>query len=250
MLKVNILGIELDNLGLEDILKLIEDFISNGIPRYIVTPNVDHLILRRKDIEFEEAYKNASLIVPDGVPLLWASRFLGSPLMGRVNGTDLFLKISELSAKKGYGIFLLGAEEGVAEKTAMVLRDKYPNLRIAGTYSPYFGFEKDRDENEKIVHLIRESHPDILFTSLGSPKGEKWIYRYYKSLGVPLSLNVGASFDFVSGRVKRAPIWMQRNGLEWLWRLFKEPGRLWRRYLIRDIGFFYLVFRQRFIRKV
>ncbi|MEK6691949.1 MAG: WecB/TagA/CpsF family glycosyltransferase [Nitrospirota bacterium] len=250
MQKVNILGIELDNLGLEDVLKRIEDFISEGIPRYVITSNVDHLILKGEDRVFEEAYKNASLVVPDGAPLLWASRFLGNPLRGRVNGTDLFLKISELSAKKGYSIFLLGAEYDVAEKTAMVLRDKYPGLRVAGTYSPYFGFEKDRVENEMIVRLIRESRPDILFTALGSPKGEKWIYRYYKSLGVPLSLNVGASFDFVSGRVKRAPIWMQRNGLEWLWRLFKEPGRLWRRYLIRDIGFFYLVFRQRFIRKV
>jgi len=188
MLKVNILGIELDNLGLEDVLKKIEDFVSDGIPRYIVTPNVDHLILKRKDRVFEEAYKNASLIVPDGVPLLWASRFLGNPLKGRVNGTDLFLKISELSAKKGYGIFLLGAEDGIAERTAIVLMDKYPGLRVAGIYSPYFGFEKDRAQNEKIVRLIRESHPDILFTSLGSPKGEKWIYRYYKSLGVPLSI--------------------------------------------------------------
>ncbi len=249
MLKVNILGIEIDNLILEDALKKIEDFISDGIPRYIVTPNVDHLILKRMDSEFDETYKNASLIVPDGVPLLWASRFLGNPLKGRVNGTDLFLKISELSAKKGYGIFLLGAKEGVAVQVARVLQNKYPKLRITGTYSPYFGFENDRKENEKILSLIRESRPHIVFTALGSPKGEKWIYRYYKPLGVPLSLNVGSGFDFVSGRIKRAPIWMQRNGLEWLWRLFKEPKRLWRRYL-RDLEFFYLVFRQRFMGEV
>jgi len=203
-----------------------------------VTPNVDHLILKRKDRVFEEAYKNASLIVPDGVPLLWASRFLGNPLKGRVNGTDLFLKISELSAKKGYGIFLLGAEDGIAERTAIVLMDKYPGLRVAGIYSPYFGFEKDRAQNEKIVRLIRESHPDILFTSLGSPKGEKWIYRYYKSLGVPLSLNVGASFDFVSGRIKRAPLWMQQHGLEWLWRLFREPRRLLEKVSYKGYGVF------------
>ncbi len=249
MLKVNILGIEIDNLILEDALKKIEDFISDGIPRYIVTPNVDHLILKRMDSEFDETYKNASLIVPDGVPLLWASRFLGNPLKGRVNGTDLFLKISELSAKKGYGIFLLGAKEGVAVQVARVLQNKYPKLRITGTYSPCFGFENDRKENEKILSLIRESRPHIVFTALGSPKGEKWIYRYYKPLGVPLSLNVGSGFDFVSGRIKRAPIWMQRNGLEWLWRLFKEPKRLWRRYL-RDLEFFYLVFRQRFMGEV
>lgn len=247
--RVDILGTEVDRVTLDELLKEIEGNIVDKTPQYIITSNVDYLILKRKDRKFEKTFNNATYIVPDGAPLIWASKFLGTPLEERITGTDILMGLSELSAKKGHSIFLLGGAEGVADKVAQVLQKKFPGLRVAGTYSPYFGFEEDTVENDRIVRIIKETQPDILFAALGAPKGEKWIYDFYRSLGVPLSMNIGAVFDFVSGRIKRAPKWMQRIGFEWLWRLLKEPRRLWRRYLLRDMTFFYLLLRQKLIKK-
>jgi len=247
--RVSILGAQIDNLTINELLDRIVGIISLRTPCFIITANVDHLIVRRKDKKFENAYKNARLVVPDGMPLVWASKFLGNPIKERITGTDLLMNISELSAEKGYSIFLLGAAKGVAEKLGRVLQDKYPKLRIVGISSPRFGFEKDRIENEKVMSFIRDKSVDILFTALGSPKGEKWIRENYRSLNVTLSLNIGAVFDFVAGKIARAPLWIQRCGFEWLWRLIKEPRRLWKRYLLRDMTFFYLVLKQRVLKK-
>lgn len=124
------------------------------------------------------------------------------------------------------------------------MKERYKNLTVAGTYSPPFGFEHDVHEMMKINDMIKQANPDILFVGLGSPKQEKWIYRNYHELAVPVSIGIGATFEFYSGMVKRAPRWMQRCGLEWFWRLMKEPRRLWRRYLIDDTAFIWLIFKQ------
>jgi N-acetylglucosaminyldiphosphoundecaprenol N-acetyl-beta-D-mannosaminyltransferase len=133
-----------------------------------------------------------------------------------------------------------------ADLAAKALKDKYTDINIVGLYCPPFGFEKDTNENARIIEMIRKADPDILFVGLGAPKQEKWIYAHRHDFKVPVSIGIGAGFEFVSGMVKRAPKWMQGIGMEWLWRLAQEPGRLWKRYLVDDMSFFWLVLKQRF----
>jgi exopolysaccharide biosynthesis WecB/TagA/CpsF family protein len=209
----------IDNLTMSEVLGQIEKLVAHSASSHIITANVDHLVLKRKSPDINEIYGKAALIVPDGVPLLWAARFLKTPLRERINGTDLMEKTCELAAKMSFSIFLLGAPEGVAAGAAHNLQSKFPGLIVSGTYSPHIGFENDMDENIKIITLLREKKPDILFCSLGVPKGIKWIDRNLPACTIPLAMEVGASFMFISGQMKRAPRWMQKNGLEWLWRL-------------------------------
>ncbi|MCG3157851.1 MAG: N-acetylglucosaminyldiphosphoundecaprenol N-acetyl-beta-D-mannosaminyltransferase [bacterium] len=244
-MKVEILGISVDRVGMAETLARVEQFITERKPRLVITPNVDHLIKTRKDREFKRIYDKADLAVPDGVPLLWAARFLGTPLVERVNGTDLFEALCGRAAERGYKVFFLGAAPGVAAKAAAVLRQRHPKLQVAGTYSPPFDFFSDFAENQQIENMIRAAQPDILFVGLGAPKQEKWIHRHIARLGVPVSIGIGASFEYVAGLTRRAPRWMQRTGLEWLHRVLESPGRYWRRYLLEDLAFFPLVVAQR-----
>ena len=238
---VYISGVWIDNLTALDAVEMIKSRIAERIPSYIVTPNADHIVRLQRDPEFREAYKNASLTIADGMPILWAAKFLGTPLKEKISGSDLFPKICAVAAKQGYKLFFLGGRRGAAIGAAEVLKIKYPNIQIVGTYSPPVGFEKDAEEDNKIATMIKASNPDILFVGLGAPKQEKWIFSHYTRLGVPVSIGIGAAFEFISGIVKRAPVWMQKIGLEWFWRLIMEPRRLWKRYLIDDMNFFWLV---------
>ncbi len=244
--KVNICGININNVSMRDAINAIERFIIERHKVFIVTPNADHIVKLHHDREFRELYKNAALVLADGMPLLWASRYLGTPLKEKISGSDLFPKMCEVSAEKGYRIFFLGGRPGAAVKASRVLKDKYPKLRVTGMYSPPFGFENDMEENAKIVKSINESGADILFVGLGAPKQEKWIYKYKDEYQVPVSIGIGVSFEFVSGFVKRAPVLMQKTGFEWFWRLIHEPKRLWKRYLVHDIKFFWLVLKQKY----
>ncbi len=242
--RVNICGVKVDRLGLGEMLARVEAWVGRRTPGYIVTPNVDHVCLCAKNPEFRQAYEGAFLCVPDGVPLLWGGRLLGTPLVERLNGTDLVYAIARLCAEKGRSIFLLGAAEGVPGQAAERLKSLYPGLRIAGMHSPPMGFEKNPEENARIIAKLHETRPDICFVALGSPKQEIWMRRHFEESRVPLTIGVGASFDFIAGCKRRAPIIMQRTGLEWLWRLCTEPRRLWRRYLVDDMYFFVLLARQ------
>ena len=162
-----------------------------------------------------------------------------------MSGSDLFPKVCDLASKNGYKVFLLGAAEGVADKAAKKLMKKYNGLEVVGTYSPSYGFEKNEDEIEKIIDIINTEKPDILAVGLGAPKQEKFLYRYKDKLNVPVSLAIGASIDFEAGNVDRAPIWMQNIGLEWFYRLIKEPKRMFKRYLIDDMKIFKLLIKYR-----
>ena len=245
MREINILGIEIDNISYGEALARICELIKTGEVVYVVAPNVDHVIKLQSDAEFRRIYENASLVLADGMPLLWAARFLGTPLKGKISGSDLFPELCAFAAEKGYKLFFLGGRPGAALKAAEVLRAKHPGIQIVGIYSPPFGFENDVAENRKIIQMIRDAKPDILFVGLGAPKQEKWIFSHYKELNVPISIGIGVSFEFVSGMVRRAPLWMQRIGLEWFWRLMMEPRRLWKRYLVDDMKFLYLVLKQK-----
>lgn len=245
--RVNICGVEIHPYSFDQVVDLIvQHAMSPGAaPRYIVTPNAQHIALLQKDAHFRTIYRNAFLSVPDGVPLLWASRFLGTPLAGRVNGTDLFERLSEVSAEVGLQVFLLGGRPGSVDKAAQILQARHPGLSIVGTYCPPYGFEADPEELTIINTKIKTAAPQVLFVGLGSPKQEYWIYAHYQENQVPISIGIGASFEFVSGMVKRAPRWMQKSGLEWLYRLVVEPGRLWKRYLVGNSFFLYCVLKQR-----
>jgi N-acetylglucosaminyldiphosphoundecaprenol N-acetyl-beta-D-mannosaminyltransferase len=244
MKKVEILGIKVNCLGMAETIAAVEKFITESTPHIVITPNVDHLIKTREDKEFKHIYERADLAVPDGVPLLWAARFLGTPLVERVNGTDLFEALCERAAARGYRIFFLGAAPGIAAEAARKLTERHPDLKVVGTYSPPFDFFNSFTENQKIETMIRAAQPDILFVGLGAPKQEKWIYRHMHKIQVPVSIGIGASFEYVAGVTARAPLWMQRFGLEWLHRVLENPRRYLKRY-VADLAFFPLVATQK-----
>ncbi len=243
--RIRLCGIAVDTYTFNEVINIIlEQVRSHQKPSYVVTPNVAHLVSLQHDRAFRQIYEQALLAVPDGVPLLWAAKLLKSPLGGRVNGTDLFEKLVAIAAQQGLTVFLLGGRSGAADQAADILTKRHPKLNIVGTYSPPFGFENNTDERDRINALVQDAAPDILFVGLGAPKQEKWIAQHYKELGVPVSIGIGVSFEFVAGMVQRAPLWMQKAGLEWLFRLISEPGRLWKRYLIGNVYFAYLVMKQ------
>lgn len=244
--RVLIAGVPVDALTRQDAARWILDRArAGGPPAYVVTPNAHHVALLRESSRFRRAYADAALSVADGISLVWASRVLGSSLPERVAGVDLFEDVCAAAAGGGIRVFLLGGRPGAAEEAARVLRRQYPGLEVAGTLCPPFGFENDPAEAERVAQAVRAAAPDVLFVALGAPKQEVWLQDNLPSLGVPVGVGVGAAFDFVSGQVRRAPRWMRRAGLEWLFRVIVEPRRLWKRYAVYNTRFIALVFRQR-----
>ena len=246
MTQFSLAGVKIDNFTMQEVINKIEGMIKEGKSSYIVTPNAAHIVLLQKDEEFRKAYESARLVLADGMPLIWVSKLLGVPLKEKISGSDLLPKLCEVAAEKGFRVFLLGGRPCAALKSAEALRKNYSALQIVGIYSPPFGFEKDKVENDKITKMIIRSKADILFIGLGAPKQEKWIYTHYKELNIPVSIGVGVTFEFIAGIVKRAPKWMQEIGLEWFFRLIQEPRRLWKRYLIGNTTFILLVLRELF----
>lgn len=232
------LNARIDNITMSEAVDQIDKMVQTGMNQYVVTPNVDHIVKLEKDALFREIYEQAALVLTDGQPLRWISRILGTPIVEKVSGSDLLPEVCKRGAEKGYSFFLLGASEGVAAHAAHNLRKKYPGLIIAGTYSPPWGFEKDEEELEHIARMIRRAAPHILAIGLGTPKQEKFFYQNKERFQVPVVLCIGGSIDFEAGNVKRAPAWVSRIGFEWLYRLIKEPGRMWKRYLIEDMAIF------------
>jgi N-acetylglucosaminyldiphosphoundecaprenol N-acetyl-beta-D-mannosaminyltransferase len=196
----------------------------------VVTPNVDILVQGRRNPELHRILCEADLVLCDGQPLVWASRLLGNALPERVAGSDLTPRLIAQAERLGHRIFLLGASPEANAQAAERLRKRHPRLEIAGGYSPPHR-PLDQMDHEEIVCRVRAAEPDILFVSFGCPKQEQWISMHYRELGVPVCLGVGATIDFLAGRVPRAPLWMRRSGLEWTFRLLQEPRRLFRRYL-------------------
>ncbi len=246
MSRIKFLNIEIDNLTMNEALFFIVNAAKAKKNMFVITPNVHHVMMLQKDDEFQAIYSKADLVLPDGVPLILASYCLKTPLKEKVSGSDLFPAVCGLAVRENISLFFLGGRSGAAERSAQVLRGRYPGLRIVGVYSPPFGFENEREQNLRIIEMIRQANPDILFVGLGAPKQEKWIYKHRDEYRVPVSIGIGVSFEFISGMVKRAPVWMQKVGLEWLWRLIIEPKRLWKRYLIDDMQFLGLILKQVF----
>lgn len=229
--RIQLLNTEIDNISMEEALDRIDAMVQGRKPAYVVTPNLDHIVTIERDAYFREAYAQADLILADGKPLLWIAKARKTPIREKISGSDLFPRLAELAANNGYTMFFLGAGEGIAAQAAEKLKKQYPGLRIAGCYAPPIGFEQDRSAVHEIIRRVQTASPDILVVGLGTPKQEKFLYRYYKQMEVPVSLGLGASFDFIAGNRKRAPRWMSEHGLEWLYRTLQEPKRLAGRYI-------------------
>ena len=241
---IDILGIPLTKIDRNDLINIIDYYIQKNIETSIFPVNVDMVVKAKKDADFLNVLKKSSVLIADGMPIVWISKLLKDSLPEKLSGSSLFFDLCELSNRSGYRIFFLGAAEGVANKASILLKKKYPNLKISGTYSPPFGFETDVLENTKIINLLIDSKPDILFVALGAPKQEKWIINHMNEYKISVSIAIGATLDFVIGNKKIPPDFIKRIGLAWLWRLIDEPKRLWRRYLIDDMKFFYYVYKE------
>ena len=211
--------------------------IADGRGGWVITANLDHLRRALVDSSYRALCDEADLLVADGMPLVWASRIQGTPLPQRVAGSSLVSTLSQQAASEERSIYLLGGDPGTAEAAGEVLKSRYGGLRIAGSFCPPFGFEKDESQVRKMIETLVHAQPDIVYVALGSPKQELLIARIREHLPQAWWIGVGISFSFLTGDVRRAPRWMQVTGLEWVHRLVQEPRRLARRYLIEGVPF-------------
>ena len=223
---VDLLGVRVHNVNIEESLDLMERMISCGNQHHIVTVNTEFVMKAQSDRNFGEVLNNASLAIPDGMGVVWGSWFLGDRVKERVTGVDLVQRFAPLAASKGFRLFLLGAAPGVAETAGERLEENSPGLVDVGTHSG----SPDPEQEAEICERIRQSKANTLFVAFGSPASEMWIARNLPKLPVTIAMGVGGTFDFIAGVVPRAPIWMQRAGLEWLFRLLIQPFR-WKRML-------------------
>ncbi|MBD2183650.1 WecB/TagA/CpsF family glycosyltransferase [Planktothrix sp. FACHB-1355] len=241
MKKVNILNLPIDNVSQ---VELLDQLQLGGI---VFTPNVDHLIKLQNDGEFYKAYNSATYKVCDSQIVMYASKFLGTPLKEKISGSDLFPAFyNHYKDDERVKIFLLGAAEGVAKKAQERINKTVGRKIIVDSYSPSFGFDKNEEECCKIVDIINKSGATVLAIGVGAPKQEKWIAKYKDKLpNIKTFLAIGATLDFEAGNKPRSPQWMSNMGLEWLYRLLSEPQRLWKRYLVDDLPFIWLVIKQK-----
>jgi N-acetylglucosaminyldiphosphoundecaprenol N-acetyl-beta-D-mannosaminyltransferase len=216
---------------------LLARFLEDGRPHQIVTVNLDFLRIARAHPAFNDVINASDLSVADGRPLAWMAGYLGLRC-DRITGPDLIEQLARLSTERGYKIYLLGGASGIPEQAAAALEKSYPGIQICGSYSPPLSdYPLPPEVDTEIVRRIEAARPDILLVGLGCPKQDLWISDHMDRLGVGVSIGVGGSFNFLSGHIGRAPSWLQRWGLEWVYRLYKEPRRLWRRYLLGDVPF-------------
>lgn len=238
---VGVLGVRIDDVSFDEMLDALVGFVAEGGAHQISTVNVEFLIAARRDASFAEVLRHTELNVPDSIGILWAARWLGHPLRERVTGSDGLLRVAARCAEHGFRLYLLGAAPGVAEQVSAALREVHPKLVVCGAEAGSYAVE---DEQE-ISRRIREAGADVVLVAYPSVPQEKWIARNLPHTGAAVGIGVGAAFDFCVGVQSRAPLWMQRLGLEWMYRLIREPHR-WRRMLALPLAA-WLVFWQRFI---
>lgn len=247
MKKVDILGVKIDNLSLQEVLEKIKQFLADKNKHYIVTPNPEFLVAANQDKNFKDILNFADISCADGIGLIKAAKFLGQRLQ-RVTGVDLVWAISELAQEVNFPVYFLGAGEMVAAATTEVLQQEFPKLKVVGAES---GGEiiDPRQTDQDLINRINDAKPKILFVAFGQVKQEKWIfYNLDKLPSVKLAIGVGGAFDYISGAVRRAPRFIQRAGLEWLYRLIRQPSR-WKRILNAIIVFPFLIIKKRLFEK-
>jgi len=248
-----VLGIPFDNVSFTETITVIFDMIDrfqeDRRPRLVATANVDFIVKtlswrfnRSRHPELLDILRRADLVVADGMPVVWASRWLGAPLKERVAGSDLLPALAAATERRPLSCYFLGGREGVGARAAALLQEKYPDFHVVGVDAPFIqvageGLHDALESDAAIVERINCARPDILFVALGNPKQEIWFNRNRFRLQVPVTIGIGGTFEFVAGTVKRAPVWIQRLGLEWLHRIFQDPWRLWKRYLVDAYSF-------------
>ena len=232
-----VMGLPLAPLARSQVVWAVDSLINRRIPSYFVTANLNYAMLTARHEDLREINRQAAFVIADGMPLVWESRRQRTPLPERVAGADLVLDLARHAASQGYRLFLLGGPPGIALRTAATLVGLNPGLQIAGVESPDIS-SLSESASSFLIDRIRRARTDLLLVALGQPKGEQWIYQNHQSLDVPVSVQVGATFEFVAGRRPRAPRWVQQMGLEWVFRFAIEPGRLGKRYV--QNGLFYL----------
>ncbi|MDR4899897.1 WecB/TagA/CpsF family glycosyltransferase [Bacillus mycoides] len=241
MKTVNMFDCKVAALALNDTIAEIDKIIEKRIPTQHVVINAGKVVLMEQDRKLKKIIQDCKIINADGQSIVWASNILGTPLPERVTGIDIMEELIKLAAQKGHSIYFFGAKNEVVERVVNHYQGMYPNLRVAGYRNGYF---KDHD-NPKIVEDIRDSRADILLVAFSSPKKEYWLAEHLEELNVPFSMGVGGSFDVVAGVTKRAPVWMQKAGLEWFYRFLQEPKRMWKRYLVGNTKFIIAVFKEK-----
>lgn len=248
--KVDIADTLVSRYDLPETIELFKNTIQTKKKIRVSVVPVNCVLWAKKSDCLRELYNSSEIVTADGVPLIWASKLLGNPIRGRVTGLDLLPEFSKVAAKENFTFFFLGAAEGVAERLKDKLEKENPGLRVVGTYSPPYAKTFSDEENEKMINMINEVKPNVLWVSLTAPKQDYWIYEHFDKLDVNIAIGVGAAFDVVVGDFQRSPKWMQKYGLEWFYRLMKEPKRLYRRYLIEAPQFIPLVIIQAFKERV
>jgi len=243
---VQLFGMHVARLSLREAAQQVLDWSNErrgAACRYVVTPNVDHAVMFQRRADVRAAYAEASLVLADGAPIVWASRLLRSPLPERVAGSDLVPRVFK-STNGPLRVYLLGAAPGVADEAARRITRRWPGVDVVGTYSPPPGFENKPHENARVLAAVAAAAPDLLVVGLGAPKQELWVHRHHRQLGAKVAICAGATIDFLAGHRRRSPRWMQTAGLEWLHRVLSEPRRLAGRYARDTWVFPQLVWRQ------
>lgn len=238
--RINIAGTPIHNLSEDETVAAIDSLIADGEPHYMIVVNAAKVVAASRNERLWRVIVNADLVTADGMSVVWASRLLRQPVKGRVTGIDLFERLVAHAALRGFSVYFLGASEESVQGVVARFTKEHAGLRVAGYRNGYF----EELESERVVEEIKQSRADLLFVAMGSPAQEFWIADNLKRTGVRFALGVGGSFDHLSGLARRAPRWMQRAGLEWLYRLLREPRRLWRRYLVGNSLFIWLVIKQ------
>ena len=238
---ITLMGCRIDNLSMEETLARIGEFIRSGRPHQHVVVNVDKLVKASRDAGLRRIINKCALVNVDGMPVVWAARLLGRPLKERVAGVDLFEALMRRASEAGWRVFLLGARKEVVSLVADTYRRRYPGLVVAGWRDGYWEGE---NEEAAVAAQVRASGADLLFVAISSPKKEQFLGRWQEQMRIPFAMGVGGTFDVAIGRVKRAPLWMQRAGLEWFYRFLQEPRRMFRRYFIDDMAFVWLFIKE------
>jgi N-acetylglucosaminyldiphosphoundecaprenol N-acetyl-beta-D-mannosaminyltransferase len=240
MARADILGVRISAVDIRTVVRTVEEWISLRTCHYVCATGVHGVMECWRDDAMRRIHNAAGLVVPDGAPLAWLSRFMGFAQTDHVRGSDLMLKICESSSSKGYRQFFYGGAPGVAERLASRLQLQFPGLQVAGAYAPPFR-PLTPEEDAAVVEHINLVNADIVWVGISTPKQERWMSEHRQRLHAPVLIGVGAAFDFNAGLKRQAPHWMQDSGLEWLFRLASEPRRLWRRYLVNNSWFIWLI---------
>lgn len=248
MNKVIIGNVPFNNITTNETHSIICDVIKNGKYIQIVTPNIDHLALAEKDLEFLNVLWSAEMSIPDGMGIVYLSKLIGNPLKENIGGRVLFMDLCVQSISYGWKLFFLGSKGSNAKKAADILRNKIPGIKIVGAISPSNNFGNDDAENIHLINEINNAKPNILFVGVGAPKSEKWIYNNRNKLNVNVALVMGHGFDLIVGDVKTSPKILTKIGFEWFYRLVQNPKYLFRRYILRDIPYFIRIIIHRYIK--